>query len=130
MPAAAGAERPQLAAIKRKRLYRDQRLVQTRCWLRHLPQFDRRLAVGRIDQCEQLRLSRPSRNTDHAPHRPKRESQTPSSLHGVFSFVFYLQFEVAVPTGKGGRGGTPLPWSTWRCGLAVVTWGVAEDCVG
>jgi hypothetical protein len=28
----------------------------------------------------------------------------PSSLHGVFSFVLYLQFEVAVPTGKGGRG--------------------------
>src|SRR5208337_1423103 len=38
-----------------------------------LPQFDRRLAVGRIDQCEHLRLSRPSRNNDHAPHRPKRD---------------------------------------------------------
>jgi hypothetical protein len=36
------------------------------------------------------------------PKWPK--SQMPSSLHGVFSFVLYLQFEVAVPTGKGGRG--------------------------
>ena len=67
------AERPQLTAIERKRLYRNQRLVQTRRWLRRLPQVDRRLAVGRIDQCEHLRLSRPSRNNDHASHRPKRE---------------------------------------------------------
>ena len=36
------------------------------------------------------------------PKWPK--SQMPSSLHGVFSFVLYRQFEVAVPTGKGGRG--------------------------
>jgi hypothetical protein len=53
-------ERPQLAAIERKRLHRDQRFMQACCWLRHLPQFDRRLAVGCIDQCEHLRLSRPS----------------------------------------------------------------------
>src|SRR5208282_3020391 len=42
-----------------KRLYRDERLAQTRCWLRHLPQFNRRLAVGCIDQREHLRLSVP-----------------------------------------------------------------------
>ena len=38
----------------------------------------------------------------------------------------YLQFEVAGPTGKGGRGGAPLTWPTWRWGLAVMTWGVGE----
>ena len=47
---------------------------KTRCWLRHLPQFDRRLAAGRIDQCEHLRLSRPSTTTDHAPHRRSSSS--------------------------------------------------------
>src|ERR1700730_9688973 len=55
-------KRSQLAAIERKRPHRDQRLVQAWCWLRHLPQFDRRFAVGRIDQCEHLRLSSPSKN--------------------------------------------------------------------
>jgi hypothetical protein len=38
----------------------------------------------------------------------------------------YLQFEVAGPTGKGGRGAALLNWSTWRCGLTVATWGVGE----
>jgi hypothetical protein len=33
----------------------------------------------------------------------------------------YLQFEVAGPTGKGGRGAAPLNWSTRRCGLTVTT---------
>jgi hypothetical protein len=55
------AERAQLAAIKRKRLHRNQRLMQARCWLPHLPQFDRRLAVGCIDQCKHLRPSVPQR---------------------------------------------------------------------
>ena len=44
----------------------------------------------------------------------------------ALSRKLYLQFEVAGPTGKGGRGDAPLIWSTRRCGLTVVTWGVGE----
>jgi hypothetical protein len=38
----------------------------------------------------------------------------------------YLQFEVAGPTGKGGRGAALLNWPTWRCGLMVATRGLGE----
>jgi hypothetical protein len=53
--------------------------MQAWCWLWHLPQFDRRVAGGSIDQCEHLRLSRPS------PY-PLPQSETEQA----FSFYFRL----------------------------------------